>query len=77
MSELIWDFKSSDESGGIIDKRYGRFRSRARIHSGISFRSAILKTGKGYSAMTMEKINLLINITEIKNTLTILRIYGL
>jgi len=62
--------------GGLLSKRYGLFQSRGRIHSAISFHSVILKKGKGYSATTMEKINLLISITGIKNFLITLKIYG-
>ncbi len=46
MSELIWDFKSSDESGGIIEQKIWAVSKTRKNPFGYKFSLCYIKDGK-------------------------------
>jgi len=46
MSELIWDFKSSDESGGIIEQKIWAVTKTSKSPLGYKFSLCYIKDGK-------------------------------
>ncbi len=63
MSELIWDFKSSDESGGIIEQRIWAVSKTEGNPFGYKYSLCYIKDGKKRTVPHVEYDKILLEIS--------------